>query len=54
MKTMINILNRLIYVLQAPIFFVYMCLPFFWIINIPYWIITERNLMKDWCQYNDV
>ena len=49
-----KVFKRFIYVLQAPLFFIYMCLPFFWVINIPYWIITGRNLTKDWCQYNDV
>ena len=49
-----QILSRLIYVIQAPIFFIYMCLPFLWILEVPYWILTGRSLMKDWCQYNGV
>ena len=48
-----KILLRLVYVLQAPLFFIYMCLPFLWIINIPYWILTGRDLMEDWFQYNE-
>ena len=49
-----NILNRMIYILQIPLFFVYMIIPFFWVIGIPYWIFTGRNLMKDWCWYNGI
>jgi hypothetical protein len=54
MKTMISILNRLIYVLQTPLFFVYMCIPFLWVIDMPYWIFTGKNLMNDWSKYNGI
>jgi hypothetical protein len=49
-----KMLKRFIYILQAPLFGIYMCLPFLWIINLPYWIITGRNLMNDWCEYNEI
>ena len=44
----------MIYILQAPLFFVYMCIPFLWVIGLPYWVFTGRNLMKDWCRYNEI
>ena len=49
-----KILKRFIYILQTPLFFLYMCLPVFWIIDLPYWIITGKSLMKDWCKYNEI
>ena len=44
----------MIYILQSLLFFVYMCIPFFWIIGLPYWAFTGRDLMEDWCRYNEI
>ncbi len=41
---------RLMWFILAPIFMIYMMFPPLWIIGIPYWIITGRDLMKDWCK----
>jgi len=41
---------RLLWLVVAPIFMIYMMFPPLWIIGIPYWIITDRDLMKDWCK----
>jgi hypothetical protein len=41
---------RLIWVILVPIFMIYMLFPALWLIGIPYWIITGRELMKDWCK----
>lgn len=46
---LLSIAYRLMYLLLVPVFMIYMMLPPLWIIGIPYWIITGRNLMKDWC-----
>jgi hypothetical protein len=49
-----GILNRLFWLIQLPLFIVYMCIPFFWILGIPYWVLTNGNLMNDWCKYNGI
>ncbi len=48
--TLLGAVYRLVYLLVAPIFMIYMMFPPLWIIGIPYWIITNRDLMKDWCK----
>lgn len=48
--TLLGAVYRLVYLLSAPIFMIYMMFPPLWIIGIPYWIITDRDLMKDWCE----
>lgn len=48
--TLLGAVYRLVYLLVAPIFIIYMMFPPLWIIGIPYWIITDRDLMKDWCK----
>ena len=54
LNKIMKIIIRLIYILQAPLFVAYMLLPFLWIIDIPYWAITNRNLMMDWCKFNGI
>ena len=49
-NVLLGAVYRLILVILAPIFMIYMMFPPLWLIGIPYWIITERNLMKDWCK----
>jgi hypothetical protein len=49
-----KVLSRLFYVTQAPLFFIYMLIPPLWLLDMPYWIFTKRNLMDDWCKYNEV
>ena len=44
------VIYRLVYFLFAPIFMIYMLFPTLWIIGIPYWILTNRDLMKDLCK----
>jgi hypothetical protein len=48
--TLLGVVYRLIYLLVAPIFMIYMLFPPLWIFGIPYWIITDRDLMKDCCK----
>jgi hypothetical protein len=49
-----KIVKRLIYIVQAPLFFLYVSLPFLWVLDLPYWVFTGRSLMDDWCEYNEV
>jgi hypothetical protein len=49
-NVLLGVVYRLIWVVLAPIFMIYMMLPPLWIIGIPYWIITDRDLMEDWCK----
>lgn len=49
-----TILKRLLYIIQIPLFVLYIAIPLFWILEIPYWIITGRNLRKDWFKYNKI
>jgi hypothetical protein len=53
-NVLLGVVYRLIWVVLAPIFMIYMMLPPLWIIGIPYWIITDRDLMEDWCKMYDV
>jgi hypothetical protein len=41
---------RLLFVVGAPFFMVYMLFPPLWLLGLPYWIITDRDLMTDWCK----
>lgn len=43
-------LSRLLYVICAPIWLIYMGFPILWLLDIPYWILTNRSLMKDVCK----
>jgi hypothetical protein len=52
--TTMKTLKRLIYVLQVPVFFVYLYIPFLRIFDLPYWVFSGRNLMDDWCVYNEI
>jgi hypothetical protein len=47
-------LKRLIYIFQIPIFYLYISIPFFWVIDILYWVLFERDLFKDWSSYNNL
>ena len=49
-NVLLGAVYRLIWLVVAPIFMIYMMFPPLWIIGIPYWIITDRDLMKDWCK----
>lgn len=49
-----KIIYRLVYVILSPLYVVYMLFPPFWILNIPYWVITGRNLMKDFRKMYEV
>ena len=49
-----KIFKRLIYIIQAPIFLVYVMFPLLWVLDIPYWILTGRDLWEDWWGYNNI
>jgi hypothetical protein len=49
-NVLLGAVYRLILVILAPLFMIYMMFPPLWIIEIPYWIITDRDLMEDWCK----
>ena len=49
-NVLLGVVYRLIWVILAPIFMIYMMFPPLWLIGIPYWIITDRDLMEDWCK----
>ena len=45
-----GIIKRFLYIIFAPVFMIYIVCPPLWILNIPYWIITDRDLMDDLCK----
>jgi hypothetical protein len=44
---LLGVVNRLIWLIGFPFYCIYMMIPLFWLLDIPYWVITERDLMKD-------
>jgi hypothetical protein len=45
--TLLGVVKRAIWFIGFPIYCIYMMIPIFWIFNIPYWVITGRDLMDD-------
>ena len=42
---------RFMRVLLAPFFIIYVGIPIFWLLDIPYWIITERRMKNDFYDF---
>ena len=49
-NTLLGAVYRLIIIVGIPFYMVYMMFPPLWLLGIPYYILTGRELMKDWCK----
>lgn len=46
-KHIVKFFSRLIWTLFLPLYVAYLVFPPIWVLNIPYWVLTDRDLFND-------